>query len=419
MTDPQPVSQRIEFPGALGNPLAAAIDWPKGPTQAFAIYAHCFTCSKDFFASHRISNALTAHGIAVLRFDFTGLGKSGGAFADTSFSSNAGDIVAAADWLKTNHQAPSLLVGHSFGGAAVLAAAPRIETVRAVASLAAPASVDHVLKVFSRSAEEIRSLEQAEVDIGGRPFTVGRQFIDDIAGTKLTDEIARLRAALLVMHSPTDDRVGIENAEAIFKAARHPKSFVSLADADHLLSDHADAIYVADVIAAWASRYVPRRSDGIVDEGHVVVTESGEGPYHLDINASGHALSADEPEDVGGTNRGATPYDLLSAALGACTTITLRMYANRKKLDVTSIETRVSHSKRHAADSAEVAEGQSVPVDHFAREIRIDGAIDDAQRQRMLQIADLCPVHKTLERTSRVESQLLDPAADAGARSGS
>lgn len=288
-----------------------------------------------------------------------------------------------------------------------------------MASLAAPASVDHVLKVFSRSAEEIRSLEQAEVDIGGRPFTVGRQFVDDIAGTKLTDEIARLRAALLVMHSPTDDRVGIENAEAIFKAARHPKSFVSLADADHLLSDHADAIYVADVIAAWASRYVPRRSDGIVDEGHVVVTESGEGPYHLDINASGHALSADEPEDVGGTNRGATPYDLLSAALGACTTITLRMYANRKKLDVTSIETRVSHSKRHAADSAEVAEGQSVLVDHFARQIRIDGAIDDAQRKRMLQIADLCPVHKTLERTSRVESQLLEPAADAGARSGS
>lgn len=408
MPNPQPVSQRIEFTGALGNPLAAAIDWPKGPTQAFAIYAHCFTCSKDFFASRRISNALTAHGIAVLRFDFTGLGKSGGAFGETSFTSNTEDIVAAGEWLRANHQAPSLLVGHSFGGSAVLAAASRMESVKAVASLAAPASVDHVLKVFSKGADEIRALEQAEVDIGGRPFMIGRQFVDDIAGTRLTDEIAKLRAALLVMHSPTDDRVGIENAEAIFKAARHPKSFVSLDGADHLLTDHQDAIYVAEVIAAWGSRYVPRQSEQIEDEGHVIVTESGEGPYHLEINASGHALSADEPEDVGGTNRGATPYDLLSAALGACTTITLRMYANRKKFDIEIIETRVSHSKRHAADSAEVADGQNVPVDHFAREIRIVGNIDDEQRRRMLQIADMCPVHKTLERASRVESRLAE-----------
>lgn len=410
----RPGSQRIEFPGALGEPLAAAIDWPRGRTQAFAIFAHCFTCSKNFLASRRISQALTAHGFAVLRFDFTGLGSSEGEFGNTNFSSNAADVIAAAEWLETNHQAPSLLVGHSFGGSAVLSAGARIASIQAVATIAAPASVDHVLRVFKHGVETIRARGEAVVDIGGRPFTIKRQFLDDLRGTELTDQIANLHAALLVMHAPADHQVGIENAETIYKAARHPKSFVSLDGADHLLSQPADSIYVAEVISAWASRYVSRGKEQLRDEGHVTAAESGEGAYHLEINASGHALSADEPTDVGGTNRGATPYDLLSAALGACTTITLRMYANRKKLDVTHIETRVSHSKRHADDSQYVADERAAKVDHFEREIFITGHLDAAQLQRMLEIADLCPVHKTLEHSSKVVSRLGNPTKESG-----
>lgn len=403
-----PPPEKVEFTGALGAPLAAAIDWPRCPTRAFAIYAHCFTCSKDLFASRRVANALTAHGIAVLRFDFTGLGESGGEFANTSFSSSAADLIAAADWLAATHRAPALLVGHSLGGTAVLAAATEIASVRAVATIGAPASADHVLRNFAGGLEEIRARGEAEVDIGGRPFTVRKQFLDDAEASRLTDKIATLHAATLVMHSPTDQQVGIENAEAIFKALRHPKSFVSLDDADHLLTRHEDAIYAADVIAAWASRYIPAERAGVVDEGDVVASESGEGPYHLNINASGHAFAADEPVAVGGTNRGASPYDILCAALGACTTITLRMYANRKRLPVDFIETRVMHHKHHADDSGEAAGEHDFRPDHFIREIRIDGDLDPGQRRRMLEIAGKCPVHRTLETPSQVDSRLVE-----------
>ncbi len=406
MAMPAPPPEKVEFTGALGEPLAAAIDWPKGPTRAFAIYAHCFTCSKDLFASRRVSNALTAHGLAVLRFDFTGLGQSGGDFANTSFTSSAADLIAAAQWLAAAHQAPALLVGHSLGGTAVLAAATEIASVKAVATIGAPASAEHVLRNFSGGLEEIRARGEAEIDIGGRPFTIRKQFLDDAEATRLTDKIAALRAATLVMHAPTDQQVGIENAEAIFKALRHPKSFVSLDDADHLLTRHEDAIYAADVIAAWASRYMPAGRAEVEDEGDVVASESGEGPYHLNINASGHAFTADEPVAMGGTNRGASPYDILCAALGACTTITLRMYANRKRLPVDFIETRVMHHKHHADDSGEAAGEHDYRADHFIREIRIDGELSAQERQRMLEIAERCPVHKTLETPSRVDSRL-------------
>lgn len=405
MPTPQPRPEKIEFKGAAGHALAAAIDWPAGRTRAFAIFAHCFTCSKDVFAARRVAHALTAHGFAVLRFDFTGLGSSQGEFSNTNFSSNAADIVAAARWLADTHDAPRLLVGHSLGGAAVLAAAAELSSVEAVATIAAPSSADHVLRHFDRSLEAIREDGEAEVDIAGRPFVIKKQFVEDAEGSRLTDRIHSLRKPLLILHSPIDAIVGIDNAETIFKAAHHPKSFVSLDQADHLLTDHADAIYAADVIAAWASKFVPAETEELADEGHVVIAESGEGPYHLEINASGHALSADEPEDVGGTNRGPTPYDLLCAALGACTTITLRMYANRKDLAVTHIETLVDHEKRHAQDS-EGAEDKSTKIDVFKRTLLIDGDLTDDQRNRMAQIADLCPVHKTLERASKVETEL-------------
>lgn len=405
MTTASPATDRIEFTGALGEPLAAALDWPKGRTKAFAVFAHCFTCSKDYFASRRIANALTAHGIAVLRFDFTGLGSSGGDFANTSFSSNAADLIAAARWLEEYHKAPALMVGHSLGGTAALVAAAKLPSVRGVVSIGAPADAEHVLTNFSAGLVEIRENGEAQVDIGGRPFTVKAGFLDDVEDSHLGDALAGLRAAVLVMHAPTDRQVGIENAEQIFKAVKHPKSFISLGDADHLLTDRADAIYAGDVIAAWASRYLPWARDEIEDEGVVVVAESGEGAYHVEINASGHPLSADEPESLGGSNRGATPYDLLCAALGACTTITLRMYANRKNLAVERIETRVEHKKHHASDSDEAAGEHDYPVDHFTRTIAISGNIEDAQRDRMMQIAGLCPVHKTLERANHISTR--------------
>jgi len=400
-------STKIWFEGSQGARLSAAIDWPLGETKAFAIFAHCFTCSKDLFATKRVSNALTSHGFAVLRFDFTGLGNSDGEFANTNFSSNTADLKAAADWLAANHKSPSLLVGHSLGGTAVLAIASEIESVKTIATIGAPSSTEHVLKNFADHLEEIHAKGEAMVEIGGRAFSVTSQFLEDVSGHKLADRIAKSRAAKLVMHSPVDAQVGIENAEEIFKAAKHPKSFISLDSANHLLTKKGDAIYAANVIAAWASRFIPEPEKPLKPEGHVTAAESGEGKFHLNIDVSGHRLTADEPESVGGTNRGPTPYDLLCAALGACTTITLRMYADRKKLPVTLIETEVDHKKHHAKDSALEGAGASARIDVFTRRIKLVGELNQEQRERMLQIANLCPVHKTLEQSSVVKSELL------------
>ena len=399
-------STKIWFEGSQGKQISAALDWPQGETKAFAIFAHCFTCSKELFATRRVSNALTNHGFAVLRFDFTGLGKSEGSFAETNFTSNTNDLIAAAKWLADNHKPASLLVGHSLGGAAVLSVAPELESIKAVTTIGAPSSTEHVLHNFAERLDDIREKGEASIEIAGRTFCVTSQFLEDMSGHKLTDQIAKGRAAKLILHSPLDTQVGIENAEEIFKAARHPKSFVSLDQADHLLTKHDDAIYAANVIAAWATRFTHEPEVPIRPEGHTVASESGEGKYHLNINASGHRLSADEPENVGGTNRGPTPYDLLCSALGACTTITLRMYADRKKLPITLIETEVDHEKRHAEDSAIEGEASRAKIDVFTRRINLVGDLTDEQRERMLQIANLCPVHKTLEQSSVVKSEL-------------
>jgi len=400
-------STKIEFDGALGEKLAASIDWPHGETRGFAIFAHCFSCSKEFVASRRVANALTEHGFAVLRVDFTGLGKSGGDFSDTNFSTNAQDLIAAANWLDQSYDAPTLLVGHSLGGAAVLAVAPEIQSVKAVATIGAPADIDHILHMFTCSLDEIEENGVGQVDLGGRPFTIKKQFLDDVKSFDLKSQIGKFRGGTLVLHGPTDQTVGVENAEGIFKAAKHPKSFVSLDSADHLLSKLEDASYAAEVIAAWAERFVPSKPSPKVDEGHVVAAESGEGKYHLDVNAAGHHITVDEPLEVGGSDRGATPYGLLSAALGSCTTITLRMYADRKKLAVTHIETWVDHEKQHASDCVECAEGREGRVDVFTRRVLIEGDVDAAQRERLLQIADKCPVHRTLEKSSVVRTMAV------------
>ena len=327
--------QRIEFPGGSGARLAARLDAPEGAPRAFALFAHCFTCSKDLAAVSRIARGLAARGLAVLRFDFTGLGHSEGEFANTDFSSNVDDLVAAADWLRAEHRAPALLVGHSLGGAAVLAAAARIPEATAIATIGAPAEPAHIERLFAARREEIEARGEAEVELAGRRFRIRRELLDDLAAQRLEPALAGLRRALLVLHSPRDEVVSIDAASRIFLAARHPKSFVSLDDADHLLREPADATYVAEVLSAWASRYLPGAAEGAGDgpadgEGEVVVESAG-GRFAQRIRVGRHALRADEPRAAGGDDGGPTPYDLLLAALGACTSMTLQLYAARNE----------------------------------------------------------------------------------------
>lgn len=410
-------SEKAEFPGADGAVLAARLERPEGPVKAFALFAHCFTCSKDVFAAKRISRGLAERGIAVLRFDFTGLGNSEGDFANTNFSSNVGDLVAAAEWLGAAHGAPEILIGHSLGGAAVLAAAQRLDGVRAVATIGAPADPGHVEHLVSSAADAIERDGEAEVTIAGRSFRITKQFLDDIREQGFREGLGKMRKALLVCHAPRDETVSIDNATAIFTAAKHPKSFLSLDSADHLLSDHDDAIYVAEVLAAWASRYIPRQRDQdaaadrtgppIAPDGGWVVYETGTGRFAQRATNGKHVLAADEPPSMGGDDTGPTPYDLLCLGLGACTSMTIRMYAARKDWPVERVAVRVSQDKIHAEDCAacETREGK---VDRFDRAIHVAGPLDAEQRARLLEIADKCPVHQTLHRRNDIVTRLID-----------
>ncbi len=399
--------ERITFPGHAGDILAARLDLPEGPHLATAVFAHCFTCSKDIPAARRIAARLATMGIAVLRFDFTGLGHSEGEFANTHFSSNVGDLVAAADYLDSRDMTPSLLIGHSLGGAAVLRAATQIGSAKAVVTLGAPSDPAHVSHQFHAHTDEISSQGQATVSLGGRPFEIKKAFLDDISDQNLNACIANLDKALLVLHAPRDNTVGVENAARIFEAAKHPKSFVTLDDADHLITDAKDAEYAAEVIASWVGRYLdlsPPAPPPGAPEGVVRVSEANADGFLQDVNAGPlhHAL-ADEPLAYGGSNRGMTPYGFLSAGLGACTSMTIRMYARRKNWPLEHIWVDVCHDKIHAAD-AEAPAGQK--VDQFRRVIHLEGALTQEQRARLLEIADRCPVHRTLEQSSEVVTQL-------------
>jgi uncharacterized OsmC-like protein/alpha/beta superfamily hydrolase len=392
-------TERLEFPNARGEKLAALLDLPLGRPAAFALFAHCFTCGKDNLAAKRIAERLAMCGIGVLRFDFTGLGTSEGDFADTHFSSNIDDLVAAADFLRSTHGAPAILIGHSLGGAAVLAAAHRIADARAVVTIAAPCDPAHVTGLFKEQVDKIREQGEVEVSLAGRPFRIKREFLDDISEQRITERVADLRKALLILHSPTDDTVSIDNASRIFLAARHPKSFVSLAGADHLLSKKSDAAYVANVIAAWAERYLvapAERSDEQIEAGIVLVRETGDGKFQQEVLSGPHRFLADEPVKVGGQDSGPGPYDLLLAGLGACTSMTLRLYADSKKLPLKRVTVRLTHNKIHAEDclNCETKEGM---VDRIDRTITFEGALDADQRKRLLEIADKCPVHRTLK----------------------
>lgn len=402
-------TERFTFPGHAGHALAARLDLPDGPHLATAVFAHCFTCGKDITAARRIAARLAAMGIAVLRFDFTGLGHSEGEFGNTDFTSNVDDLAAAATALSERGMAPTLLIGHSLGGAAVLKAATVIPGIKAVTTIGAPFDPGHVTHTFGDAIDKIRSEGVATVDLGGRPFQIGKRFLDDVAQEALTPAIQGLKAALLVLHAPLDATVGVENASEIFMAAKHPKSFVTLDGADHLLSNPADAEYVASVIAAWAGRYLDLRPPAPppgVPEGIVRVSEAGPDGFLQDIQSGPkHHAQADEPLAYGGTDKGMSPYGFVSAGLGACTAMTIRMYAKRKGWPLEHVSVDVSHNKVHAQDAGNSA---STKVDSFHRHIRLTGALDTEQRQKLLEIADKCPVHRTLEATSKIETDLAD-----------
>lgn len=414
-------SERLEFMGSGGELLAARLDKPEGTPLAYSLFAHCFTCSKDSPAASRISRGLTAKGIAVLRFDFTGLGESGGDFANATFSSNVEDLVRAADYLRTTAQAPQLLIGHSLGGAAVLAAAGSISEVRGVITIGAPSSPEHLERLFSASRGEIETAGEAQVSLAGRPFVIKKSFLDDIAEQPQRERIASLGRALMVFHAVTDDTVGIENAREIFEAAKHPKSFVSLDQADHLLTKPIDAAFVADMIGTWAQRYItpttPEEVSGAIaaaksveekaneEIGAVVVSEV-DGSFTQRATARQHAWAVDEPLSVGGKDTGPNPYELLLSALGACTSMTLRLYANRKSWDLGKISVALQHDRVHAVDCEE-CETTPGGIDRIVREITIEGDVDEQRKAALLEIANKCPVHRTLEADITIETDVI------------
>ncbi|MCK9271687.1 MAG: bifunctional alpha/beta hydrolase/OsmC family protein [Bacteroidales bacterium] len=402
------VSNKITFENKDGQKLSARLELPVDQSPAaFALFAHCFTCNKNYKAMHNISRALTAAGYGVLRFDFTGLGESEGDFSDTNFSGNIQDLLAAAEMMEEKYQAPALLIGHSLGGAAVIYAATELPSVKAVVTIGTPSSPAHVKKLILSHEEDISKTGMAEVNIGGRNFTIKKQFLDDLEETNMEQVLQKLRKALLVAHAPQDNVVGIDNAAEIFVAARHPKSFVSLDGADHLLSDTADSTYLGNLIAVWARRYIDMRVTELPGTAHQVIARAGgENKFLTQLRAGQHRFVADEPQSVGGNDAGPSPYDLLAAALASCTAMTLRMYADHKKWNLTEVDVMVDHAKSHADDGLPNDDGATGKIDKFTRYLALSGDLDEEQRSRLLEIANRCPVHKTLLSDIHIETTL-------------
>lgn len=401
--------QKVTFQNKEEQTLSGRLELPADQhPHNFAIFAHCFTCTKNLLAVKNVSRSLTSKGFGVLRFDFTGLGESDGDFEDTNFSGNVEDLIAASEFLESNYMAPSLLVGHSLGGAAVIFAAAELESVKAVATIGAPSNPQHVKHLFQGNIEEINRSGKAEVHLSGRPFTIKKQFLEDLETKSLAKVVANFRKALLVMHSPQDTTVGIINAEEIYKAARHPKSFVSIDGADHLLMNKQDSVYVGDVVSGWAKRYVTITEDEQLSTKHQVVASlDKEDGFTTSMKVGNHFMTADEPLSYGGNDFGPSPYELVSAGLSACTAMTIQMYVKRKDWDLRNVEVHTSYSKSHAED-CENCENDSAKIDTFEREIKLEGSLDEKQIKRILQIADKCPVHKTLHNETQVITKLID-----------
>jgi len=406
-------TEKFQFPGSDGQMLAASLDLPDGAPVAYALFAHCFTCGQNVLAAKRIAEGLAKHGIATLRFDFTGIGASEGEFANTTFSSNIADLVLVADHLRKTQRAPSILIGHSLGGAAILAAASLIPEAKCIATVAAPSDPSHVTHWFKDQIPEILEKGELEVSLAGRPFRIKRAFLDDIAEHRLMESVAKLHKPLLIFHSPTDDTVGIDNATRLFVAAKHPKSFISLTGADHLLTQRRDAVYVADMIAAWAMRFldaVPAADTAAAESppaGAVVVSETGASKLQNVIAAGKHRILADEPLDVGGMDSGPGPYDFLLGALGACTSMTMRLYAERKSIPLVRTTVTLKHSRVHAKDCEE-CETKEGMISRIERTIAMEGDLDAEQRKKLMEIADKCPVHRTLTSEIAIVTQAVE-----------
>lgn len=401
--------QKVLFYNKEGQQLAGRLELPANQLpHNFVLFSHCFTCNKNLMAIKNISKSLTSNGFGVLRFDFTGLGESEGHFADTNFSGNVEDLVAAAEYLRDTYKAPSLLIGHSFGGAAAIIAASEIPSIKAIATIAAPSNPVHVKNLLRSNIEEINVNGKAVVNIGGRDFTIKKQFLEDLE-TKTLPKIAKeLRKPILIMHSPQDQIVAIKNAEEIYIAAHHPKSFISLDGADHLLSNKKDSSYAGSVISGWAKRYLEIPLGKRISSEHQVVAslDSGDG-FSASMKVGNHYMMADEPEDFGGNDFGPSPYELVSAGLSACTAMTIQMYVKRKGWDLQNIEVHTSYSKSHAEDCQD-CESPGTKIDTFHRELKLSGSINEKQTKRILEIADKCPVHKTLYSETQVITRLID-----------
>ena len=402
--------QKVTFKNREGQNLVGRLELPANQhPHNYALFAHCFTGNKNLSAIKNIGRALTSNGFGVLRFDFTGLGESEGDFTDTNFSGNIEDLIAAADYLKENFNAPTLLIGHSLGGAAVIYAAGKVPSIKAVATVGAPSSPTHVQHLLKSSLDEIELNGKAVVNLSGRDFTIKKQFLDDLQNKTLSTTLKNLRKPILIMHSPQDKTVGIKNAEELYRTAHHPKSFISLDGADHLLMNKKDSAYVGEVISGWAKRYLDIEStEELPNTKHQVMASLDfEDVFTTQMKVGSHYMTADEPTTYGGNDFGPSPYELVTAGLSACTAMTLQMYAKRKGWKIDNVEVHTSYSKTHALDCDD-CESSDAKIDTFERDIRITGVFNDQQRERLLQIADKCPVHKTLHSETRIISNLVN-----------
>lgn len=403
-------SVKLNIQNKKGHKLQAFLELPADQKpQHYAIFAHCFTCSSSLGAVRNISRSLTSHGFGVLRFDFTGLGRSEGEFAESYFSANVDDLLAVNDYLKTHYQAPSLLVGHSLGGAAVIVAASKLENIKAVATVGAPATVGHVTHLFSHGIEEIEDKGEVEVNIGGRPFKINEAFVEDFGKIDLPEITKNLRKPLLIMHAPFDQIVGIENAHKLYHDAHHPKSFVSLDDADHLLSNSKDSMYVGNVIGVWVQRYFEQQDNAMLDtkgEQLVAHLNIAEDNFTTSIQTKKHNFVADEPASIGGDDFGPSPYDYLSAGLGACTVMTLKMYAERKQWDLQEVFVYITYSKKHS-DDLMLDVDQPKYMDHLEKRLKFIGNLSENQKNKLKEIAAKCPVHRTLQNDVIIETELI------------
>ena len=397
---------KFDFPNQDGQILSGRLELPNQKPKAYALFAHCFTCSKNVRAAATISRKLTESGIGVLRFDFTGLGNSEGDFSNTNFSSNVQDLVSACNHLGEKFEHPALLVGHSLGGAAVLKASSLLPNVKAVATLAAPSDAAHVSHMFEDHKLEINEKGLAEVKLAGRDFTIKKQFLEDIEEVKVLEDFKQTNRALLVMHSPTDNTVSIEHATKIFMNAKHPKSFVSLDNADHLISAIEDAEYAATVIGAWANKFLPAIQDlrPSLDNSQVVIKSRKGLKYTQDVFSKDHHFVMDEPKRLKGNDLGMNPYEILLASLGGCTAMTMKMYAERKGFDLQDVEVKLKHEKVHSNDCAE-CETKEEMVDQITKEIAISGNLSDDEKRSLFSIAERCPVNRTLKGEVNIISQ--------------